>query len=251
MAYTDSAAAARIQVAVERLTAITLPTLARPPVPLEAPPTSELVNWAAELYCFGLLSTFREMLRSFLFLVENGYVPASFLIARSLFEMGAHAYYVQKHVTQYLDAGDIEKAWAFLTEINMGSRYMQEEYGEAKDMQLFSAPREIGKIIRCYDEWLGHSGQASTEYSFLSEFAHPNMAAFSHYYTTNPGKSGFAVMTFHDPKREPERMPFSHVSIAVLSSMHFTAKLLEHIGETEVAPQVKAVLDTLPPLEQS
>ena len=246
MAYTDSAAAVRIQVAVERLAAIKLPTLARPPVPLEAPATSELVSWAAELYCFGLLSHFREMLRSFLFLVENGYVPASFLIARSLFEIGAHAYYVHKHVTQYLDAGDIEKAWVFLAEINMGSRYMQEEYGEVKDMPPFSAPREIGKVIRCYDEWLGHSGQASTEYSFLSEFAHPNMAAFSHYYTINPGKLGFAEVAFRDAKREPERMPFSHVSIAVLSSLHFTVKLLEHIGETEVAPQVKAVLEALP-----
>lgn len=246
MAYTDSAAAARIQVAVERLTAFALPTLARPPVPLEAPPTSELVNWAAELYCFGLLSHFREMLRSFLFLVENGYVPASFLIARSLFEMGAHAYYVHKHVTQYLDAGDIGKAWLFLTEINMGNRYMEEEYGEVKDMPPFSAPREIGKIIRCYDEWLGHSGQASTEYSFLSEFAHPNMAAFSHYYTINPGKSGFAEVTFHDPKREAERVPFSHVSAAVVSSLHFVLKLLERIGETQIAPQVKAVLEVLP-----
>lgn len=246
MAYTDSAAAARIQVAVERLTAITLPTLARPPVPLEAPPTSELVNWAAELYCFGLLSHFREMLRSFLFLVENGYVPASFLIARSLFEMGAHAYYVQKHVTQYLDAGDIGKAWSFLTEINMGNRYMQEEYGEDGDTRSFSAPREVGKVIRCFNEWDGCSGQATTEYSFLSEFAHPNMAAFSHYYTVNPGKSGFAEVAFRDAKREPERMPFSHVSIAVLSSLHFTVKLLEHIGETEVAPQVKAVLEALP-----
>jgi hypothetical protein len=186
------------------------------------------------------------MLRSFLFLVENGYAPASFLIARSLFEMGAHAYYVQKHVTQYLDAGDIGKAWAFLTEINMGSRYMQEEYGETKDMQLFSAPRDIGKIIRCYDEWLGHSGKASTEYSFLSEFAHPNMAAFSHYYTINPGKSGFAEVTFHDPKRGAERVPFSHVSAAVVSSLHFVSKLLERIGETEVAPQVKSVLEILP-----
>lgn len=61
-----------------------------------------------------------------------------------------------------------------------------------------------------------------------------------------PGKSGFAEVTFHDPKRGAERVPFSHVSAAVVSSLHFVLKLLERIGETEVAPQVKSVLEALP-----
>ena len=240
----DAAAATRV--AQEKLGGIALPVLARPPVPEKASPTQELVYWAAKVYCFSLLASLREMLKSFLFLAGSGHVPASILVARCLFEMGAHTYYVHKHVTQYLDGGDINRAWEFLEEINMGSRYMKEEYGQAEEQQQFPASREIGKVIRCYDEWLGQPGRASTEYSFLSEFAHPNMAAFSHYYGMSSGESGFTVVTFHEPKRETERVPFDHVSLAVTSSLQFTLKILGRIGETEVASQINAVREALP-----
>src|SRR5207302_9280140 len=127
------------------------------------------------------------MLRSFLVLVWNGLTPASFLIARCLFEIGAHTYYVHKHFVQYFDAKDLESAWKFLHEINMGSRYMQEEYGDkVEEWPSFVAPREIAKIIRTFDEWTNK--QSRTEYSFLSEFAHPNMAALSHYYNIETGE---------------------------------------------------------------
>lgn len=196
------------------------------------------------LYCFSLTSHCGEMVRSFLHLVDSGHIPASFLTARCLYEMGAHSYYVHKHVAQYLDAGNIRKAWDFLQEVNMGSRYMQEEYKHF--LPRFATTREIGKVIRCFDEWIGHKGQAATEYSFLSEFAHPNMAAFSNYYTMTPGNSGFGLVNFHDPDRAPERVPFVHASIAIVASLHFVLKLLTRIGETKVAPQVKTVLEALP-----
>jgi hypothetical protein len=241
----DTKSAALVRHAAEGLASVEFPALMRPEVPPEAPPTPELVNWAVALYCFGLLSHFREMLRSFLFLSANGHTPASFLLARCLFEMGAHAYYTHKHVTQQLDAGDMGKAWEFLKEINMGSRYMVEEYGEFKEMPTFSVPREIGKVIRCFDEWLREFGKATTEYSFLSEFAHPNMAAFSHYYTMSPEESGFWKTIFHDPERIQERAPFAHASGAVIASLQFVVKLLERIGETQVAAQIRSVQETL------
>lgn len=49
---------------------------------------------------------------------------------------------------------------------------MREEYGEEN---YEATPREIAKIMRCFDEFAG-KGKATTEYSFLSEFAHPNRA---------------------------------------------------------------------------
>ena len=80
---------------------------------------------------------------------------------------------------------------------------MQEEYGDKTDeWPPFAAPREIAKVIRTFDEWT-KTTQARTEYSFLSEFAHPNMAAFSHYYKMEPGEAGFGVVTFFQPRRFP------------------------------------------------
>ncbi len=181
------------------------------------------------------------MLRSFLVLNWNGLIPASFVTARCLFEIAAHTHYTHKHVIQYLDANDLENAWCFLNDINMGSRYMREEYGERTDeWPPFAAPREIAKVIRTFDEWT--KNQARTEYSFLSEFAHPNMAAFSHYYKMEPGESGFGRVIFVEPPREVDAAPWPTVSISFVAALHFIVRLLERLNEAEVAPHVKKIL---------
>lgn len=221
------------------LNGLTFPPLRRPQPAPNGAPTTDLLNWAAKLYGSSLLSHFREMLRSFLFLGENGHVPAGFVVCRCLFEMGAHAYYVHKHVTQFLDAGDFTSAWNFLQEVNMGSRYMREEYGDRPDMPPFAAPREVGKVIRCFDEWTGHTGQALTEYSFLSEFAHPNMAAFQHYYELKRGRSGDIQAEF---SAQFSSAPLPDISIALVSALHFVLRLLEKAGETQVAPRLATLL---------
>lgn len=169
---------AQIEAASRELDQIKLPVLQRPTVAADTAPTIELTNWACQFYCFS--AHFREMLRSFTVLVWNGLIPASFVIARCLFETTAHTHYTHKHVNPVLDSNDLETARTFLTNINMGSRYMQEEYGDKlEEWPPFAAPHEIAKVVRTFDEWT-ETKQARTEYSLLSEFAHPNMAAFSH-----------------------------------------------------------------------
>ncbi|MCI0724297.1 MAG: hypothetical protein L0338_35840 [Acidobacteria bacterium] len=121
----------------------------------------------------------------------------------------------------------------------MGSLYMREEYGKGEGGAEYAAPREIGKIIRCYDEWTGHKGQPVTEYSFLSEFAHPNMGAFSHYYEMKKDAAGNAQVEFSTKFSEE---PFPDVSIAVVSALNFTLKLLKETAEHKIAPQLEAIL---------
>jgi hypothetical protein len=231
----------QIAAASKQMDQIRFRELQRPAVEPDAQPTSDLLNWAVRMYCSSLLAHFREMLRSFLILVQNGLLPASFVIARSLFEMAAHAYYTHKHATQFLDAGDLKGAWDFIVEINMGSRYMREEYGDQpSNWPPFAAPREIAKVIRCFDEWT--DGRARTEYSFLSEFAHPNMAAYSHYYTMEAGNEGYGTVRFVDPPREVSQAPWFHVSISLVACSHFALELLKRSGENEIASQIEAML---------
>jgi len=232
-------AVAQIRRAAEGLSKLTFPSLLHPQPAPDGAPTCDLVNFAVRVYCYSLLSHFREMLRSYLFLGENGHIPAAFVVCRCLFEMGAHAYYVHKHVTQHMDGAELEAAWKFLFEINMGSRYMQEEYGEVKDWPPFSAPREIAKVIRCFDEWTGRNGQAVTEYSFLSEFAHPNMAAFQHYYEIKRGPSGSIRADFSSSF---SAAPIPYISFSLTSALRFTLKLLERTSEPDVSPSVRTVL---------
>jgi hypothetical protein len=189
------------------------------------------------MYCYSLLSHFREMVRSFLFLGDNGYVPAGFLVCRCLFEMGAHSYYVHKHVQQYRARSELREAWEFLHEINMGSLYLREQYPDASPE--FVTSRQIGKIIRCFDEWVGGNGKANSEYSFLSEFAHPNMGAFSHYYEMVQSSPDGSTVKFS--ATFPEQ-PLPHISIALVSTLHFSAKLLESCGESNVAAVIHGIL---------
>ena len=234
--------ASQIEAASRELDQIKLPHLQRPPVVAGAAATLDLISWACQFYCFSVLAHFREMLRSFTVLVWNGLIPASFVIARCLFEMAAHTHYTHKHVIQFLDSNDLEAARSFLTDINMGSRYMQEEYGDkTEEWPPFAAPREIAKVIRAFDEWT-KTRQARTEYSFLSEFAHPNMAAFSHYYKMEPGEAGFGAVTFFEPRRDGAAAPWPQISISFIASLHFIWRLLRRIDEKEVAPQVETIL---------
>ena len=115
--------------------------------------------------------------------MANERIPASFVIARSIFELGAHAYYVDKHTAQYLASSNVGQAWTFLFEVNVGSRHMR-DYG-LKDIGMEAAEDHpvnphISKAIAAFDEY-GGLRMSREAYSFLSEFAHPSVGAFDGY----------------------------------------------------------------------
>ncbi len=158
--------------------------------------------------------------------------------------MGAHAYYVHKHVTQHLEGGSLKGTWRFLTAINMGSLYMREKTEKARrkdDEVPFPTPREIGKVIRCFNEW-GNIRKAMETYSFLSEFSHPNMGAFSHYYEMKRDEWKTVWVRYFDPPRDALAAPLPDVSISLVATLHFVLKLLVKTSEIDVAPQVKSIL---------
>jgi len=231
-----------LRASLQGLDQIKFPSLTRPNVPKDAPPTFDLVNWGIRMYSFSLLSHYREMLRSFLLLTDRGNIPAAFVIARCLFEMAAHTYYVNKHVQQYLKQGNLKSAGEFLSEINMGSLYMKEKYAERDDEgdnPKFPAPREIGKVIRCFNEW-GNIKHVGETYSFLSEYIHPNMAAFSYHYKFNADGSTTKV-NFIEPPRDPLMAPLPEVAIS-LAALQFAGKLLDLTGETVVTSSISRIL---------
>jgi hypothetical protein len=232
------------QKASQRLDQLSFVRLKRPKDPEPVHPTRELVDWSIRMYCYSLLSHYREILRSFLLLTEGGGIPAAFVIARCLFEMGAHAHYVHKHVTQHLEGGNLDSAWRLLMEVNMGSRYMREKIAERTeeyDQAPFLEPREVAKVIRCFNEW-GNIKQAVATYSFLSEFSHPNMGAFSHYYKMEKDEQEAAWVKYDEPPRDPLRAPLPEVAIALVATLHFVQKLLSETGEIEVAAQIRGIL---------
>lgn len=236
-----------LRTALGNLDKVVFPRLIRPNVPRGAPPTRGLIDWDIRFYCFSLLSHYREILRSTLWLIRRGRIPAAFVLSRCLFEMGAHAHYVHKHVCQHLKSGDLKLTWEFLTDINMGSRYIREEdaeCGQGSEEAAFPLPRDVAKVIRCMNELVmkGKDGAVKT-YSYLSEFSHPNMAAFSNYYKFRQDKHGMAVLDFIEPTSDPSAAPLPETSISLVSVLTFTQKLLAQTGEQDIATRINEIRD--------
>lgn len=212
-------------------------SLPRPKADAKSPPTRDLINWTIEVYAFSLLSHFREMLRSFLFLVENCHVAASFVICRTMFEMAAHVYYVNKHVQQYLKSNDLEQSWKFLIEIQHGSRHMQEYSGEPD----YESPPHISKAINCFNEYL--KGTWSTErYSFLSEYTHPGPFAFGQHLAID---DAFNSILFVPPSRDASNVLLSPAIVSTSTVLSSIYSLLPCAGDGEIAQQIKRCIEEL------
>ena len=219
------------------------PDLVRPDVPYKEV-TEELVHWTIRVYAYSMFSQFREMLRSALHLYDADNVPAVFLCARAMWEMTAHSYYVKKHCFQHMDRKDWQTTWDFMLGINQGSRHMKEKQKKAAGAGTASAAAvvveelpegpHIAKVMACFNEYFGSGSTEATEnYSFLSEFCHPNCFAFTNHLAVEEPKAGIssAKVTFIKPGRDVciQVMPdMLYACMPVLFSMD---ELLRRIGD--------------------
>lgn len=173
-----------LRVAAEHLKQIKVPQLVRPAVGPDAPPTVELLYWAIQAYCFPWVRHMSALLNGMILLTDSDNKAAVRILGRSSFEVCAHAYYVKKHVKQHLDAKDLNAAWKFLLPIGTGSRYIN-EYHHPEETELFPAPPHISKAVNCFKEVMPNG--TDDDYSYLSEFCHPNTMTFQqHYRWTTP-----------------------------------------------------------------
>ncbi|MGA2075281.1 MAG: hypothetical protein ABSH52_17460 [Terriglobia bacterium] len=166
-----------LRVIAERTRQYTFPNLRRPPIPPNQPATLKLVSWGAQVYCFLWMRHLSRLVNGIITLRDTGNMPSARILARSVFELGAHAYYVKKHIKQHLASKNLDAAWNFLSPITTGSRYINEQHPEQSEM--FPLPSHISKVVNCFGEVMPSSNEG---YSFLSELCQPNMFAFSQYY---------------------------------------------------------------------
>ena len=180
----DSQSVAMLRIAAEHLNQIKLPQLVRPAVGPDAPPTTELLHWAIQAYSFPWIRHMSALLNGIILLTDSDNKAALRVIGRSSFEFCAHAYYVKKHVKQYLDANDLTAAWNFFLPIATGSRYMNEFHSTPEESELFPAGPHISKAVNCFQNEVMPN---KDDYSYLSEFCHPNtMTLQQHYDWTTP-----------------------------------------------------------------
>jgi hypothetical protein len=227
-----------LKLALQKLDAITIPELVRPPVPHDAPPTEELVAWAVKVYFYSALCQFRELLRATLLLVDADHISAVFFCSRGLFELAAHAYYVRKHVLQHLKGNDLKSAWQFLFEINLGSRDMREKQKAAQISEPdYPEGPHIAKVMACFNEYFpnGHEVKQATEtYSSLSEFSHPNSFAFINHFEWETDLRNMPKVTFGKPSKNLLTLCLPAGCMAVMAFLHATGELVGAVGDGEV-----------------
>lgn len=174
-----------LRLTAEHLKQIKYPQLVRPRLGPDAAPTIELIQWAIRAYSFPWTRHISALINGIVLLIDSDNKAAVRIIGRSSFEFCAHAYYVRKHLKQHLDQRDLVAAWKFLLPIGTGSRYISDFHSTPDENELFPVAPHISKVINCFKETT--SKEAEEDYSYLSEFCHPNMMTFSqHYRWTTP-----------------------------------------------------------------
>jgi hypothetical protein len=232
----DTDSARLLRIAEASLEELKFPQLVRPDVPFNSAPTKDLVNWTIQLYSFSFLSQFRALLRGVIPLIEARNIPALRIIVRALFELGAHSYYVKKHVKQHLGAKNLEATWNFLIPVGTSSLYTLSPYPQ--ESQLFPSSAHIEDVINCFNEIM--EGDAANIYSLLSEFCRPDMAALRQHFQWD----GSRLVTFDAPEGNLSVVLTLGAS-TILAALDAVSELLELSNETEIREKVIQLLRKL------
>lgn len=227
-----------LRLTAQHLKQIKYPRLVRPRVGANQPPTLELVQWGIQAYSLPWVRHFSALINGITTLTDTDNKAGVLILGRSSYEFCAHAYYVKKHIKQHLDANDLSAAWDFLLPIGTGSRYI-DEYHPSEDERLnalFPKPPHIRKAINCFKEVTPR--ETEDDYSYLSEYCHPNMMTFSqHYRWTTP-----YVIDFVD---EVPFGAFGAIAGSALQGLMMIAELLGIGNEQNVRGAIVTLLETL------
>lgn len=143
--------------------------------------TEKEVRWALRVFTASSMSSFRDLLKTYLVLRANKLEAGSFLVLRNMYETVAGAHYVHEKLSEYLAANDMANAWELLDTVVTGSKFARLVH---KPPLPVSDPLKIGLLINSLDSLDSTSvkGWAYKHYRFLSEFSHPDAMTYLHYH---------------------------------------------------------------------
>jgi len=136
-------------------------------------------NWEESESQFADLADAPAKLNPVVTLIMSLFAPSTVTDDRIL-----HTLRTKANDIQYLKLPDLDQAWTILYEVSIGSRHMRDyglkDLGVQHDSEDYSLRPHISKAVAAFDEY-GGLKMSREEYSFLSEFAHPSVGAFSGY----------------------------------------------------------------------
>lgn len=238
---TKSKSVVALRTVAEMSAKFAFPNLSAPDKDPKTPPTRGLLNFGMRAYCYPWIRHFSSLSNGVIILKDAENIASARIVARSLFELCAHVYYVQKHLKQHILAKDYTAAWKFLTPIAIGSRYMNEHHPDRGPS--VPAPPHISKVVKCFRERIPK--KSWEDYSYLSEYSHPNTMAFQqHYKWLNSG-----TVTITD--QIPVHGFLGPTTGASIQALLAADELLGLAEEREVRAQLRKLLEAAAKLAET
>ena len=190
-----------ISVVADTLQRIQLPSLTRPPLGPNHPPTLELVQFDLTNYAYSSLAYIRNLLQGYLALVALGNVTGLDLVTRGLFEWTMQASYVYLRTREPFQAKQYAACRELMDRIQSGNGWIKkhgDKYWKAPVDDDVPDSLRIKHLVKAYKEYQLQTRQSDSvedDYGYLSEHAHPNGFCLADFRSVNGN-----VLSFVDSK---------------------------------------------------
>jgi hypothetical protein len=161
-----------------------LPSLTRPNLGPDDPPTLELVQFDLMAYAYSSISFVRDLLSGLLVLNTAGNVAAVDLVIRSLFEWTMQASYVDQQNRDPLKSQDFVTCRTIMHRVQTGNGWVKrhgDKYWRPPFEDDIPESLRIKHLVKAYKAHQMETRKTETvedDYGYLSEHVHPNSFCF-------------------------------------------------------------------------
>jgi hypothetical protein len=182
-----------VNVIATALHEVVLPSLVRPPVGPNDPPTEELVLWGLLNYAYSAIAHVRTVLDGLVALGDVGNQPTILIVGRHLFEWTMHASYMIQNFEEHRESSDLKGAWELFLTTDTGNRWIKRHgtkywsppVGVCDDVPGSLRVSHLVKAYKIHQVKTHGKDSVEDEYGYLSEHAHANGACFLSYREIN------------------------------------------------------------------
>lgn len=173
-----------VQEIARMLQQLQIPSLTRPDIGPDDPPTLELVQFDLKAYGYSSIAYVRNLLDGFLVLSIAQNVAAVDLVIRGLYEWTMQASYVDRQNRIPIKSGDFVGCRSAMDRVRTGNGWVKrhgDKYWKPPFEEDIPESLRIKHLVKAYKaHQMEHRKEENVEddYGYLSEHAHPNSFCF-------------------------------------------------------------------------
>lgn len=232
------------------LSQLLLPSLTRPSLGPDDPPTLALVQFDLAAYAYSSIAFVRDLLNGLLVLNTAGNLAAVDLVIRSLFEWTMQASYVDQQNREPLKSQDFIACRAIMDRVQSGNSWVKQhgdKYWKPPFEDEIQESLRIRHLVKAYKAHQMETRKKETvedDYGYLSQHAHPNSFCF-----LDVTRRNGLVLEFVKPT--PGTRNQGIVSATMLDWSLCIYNILQLAGETTIRTEFVSMLKRVVDLNQA